>query len=153
MIKVRSRLKQVLAISAVLAFGAGLAACGSDSDSGEESGPGSAIEGRTWELMNIATQGSASSLPNTVDAPTLEFEDGDVQVFAGCNSGSGPAEIGETTIEFGPIALTKKACQGVASQLEQYVGMVLRGEVDYEVNQGNLVLEGSDLTLVLKPAE
>jgi len=146
-----TQVRRILAIFMVLALGIGAVACGSDSDSGS-SGGGSAnaskIEGTTWKLMNIANQGSATSLPNTVKAPTLEFKDGRVNVFAGCNSGSGTAEIGDKTIAFGPIALTKKSCGDIANQLDTYVTMGLNGDVGYKLDQGNLVLEGKQLSLV-----
>lgn len=148
-----TKVRRLLAVLFVLALGAGLAACGSDSDSGSGSGDSAAaseLEGVTWELMNIASQGSASGIPNTVDPPTLEIEDGRVNVFGGCNSGSGDAEIADTTIDFGPIALTKKACEGLGSQIESYVTVVLAGEVPYEIVQGNLNLEGKQFTLIFK---
>lgn len=163
---------RVLALLATLALGLGVAACGSDSDSDSpstgdtaaqsadtspgndtaETGEATEVEGVEWQLMNIATQGSASSLPNTVDAPTLEFENGEVSVFSGCNSGSGKAEVGEETIDFGPVMLTKKACAGLAGEVEGYVTQVLKGEVGYEINQGNLILEGDQFSLVFTAA-
>lgn len=146
-----TKVRSLLAVLSVLVLGVGVTACGSDSDSDSgsngDTGTGTTqtadgIEGVTWKLMNIGVQGSASSLPANVDAPTLEFEDGEVQVFNGCNSGSGPAEITDKTIEFGPIALTKKGCDQVASQIEQYFSYGTKGDVKYETTQGNLVLEG-----------
>jgi len=102
--------------------------------------------------MNVISGGGASSLPGNLDAPTLEFEGGEVNVFAGCNSGSGEAEVTDTTIDFGPIALTKKSCGGIEDQVEFIVARVLDGEVTYEVNDdGNLVLEKGSDGLVLTP--
>ncbi len=145
----------------VLVLGVGFAACGSDSDSDGGSGAETSqsgdtagetaengIEGVTWSLMNIATQGSATSLPDTVKAPTVRFEDGKVQIFGGCNNGAGKAEIGEKEITFGGIAMTKKACAGIASQVEAYVTLVLQGKVGYEVEQGNLNLERKQISLI-----
>jgi heat shock protein HslJ len=148
-----TQVRRLLAVFLVLALGAGVVACGSDSDSGGDSGgsqsaDASQIEGQTWKLMNIATQGAATSLPNTVKAPTVEFEDGRVSVFAGCNSGSGTAEIGDKTITFGSIALTKKSCGDIANQVETYAMMALKGEVGYELSQGNLTLEGKQVSLI-----
>ncbi len=146
-----TKVRRLLAVLFVLALGVGVTACGSDSDSDSGSGDSAAaseIEGVTWELLNIAAQGSASGIPSNIDPPTLEFEDGRVNVFAGCNSGSGDAEIGDTAIDFGPIALTKKACQGVGGQVEDYVTVVLAGEVPYKIVQGNLNLEGKQFSLI-----
>ncbi|MCB0869175.1 MAG: META domain-containing protein [Solirubrobacterales bacterium] len=153
------RMKNALAIVVALFIGFGLAACGSDSDSGSDQGGSSdgsaSIEGVTWELMNVGSvsQGWATSLPNKVEKPTLEFSDGRVQVFTGCNTGSGDVEINEATIDFGPIGLTRKSCGKLANQTEQFVAPVLEGQVKYEFQQGNLVLTGKDISLVLTKAE
>jgi heat shock protein HslJ len=149
-----TQVRRLLAVFLVLALSAGAVACGSDSDPGGDSGgsqsaDASQIEGQTWKVMNIATQGAATSLPNTIKAPTLEFDDGRVNVFAGCNSGSGSAEIGDKTITFGAVALTKKSCGDLANQVETYVAMVLKGDVGYELSQGNLTLDGKQVSLIL----
>lgn len=144
--------KRLLAVLFVLVLGVGGVACGSDSDSGNdgssESSQATEIEGKTWTLMNVASQGSATSLPNNIEAPTLEFSDGSVQVFSGCNNGSGTAEIGEDSIDFGPIALTKKACAGTAGQIEPLVTQSLNGAVPYKLDQGSLVLENPQISLI-----
>jgi heat shock protein HslJ len=144
--------RRLLAVLLAMALGFGVAACGSDSDSGSgdsDSGNAAKVEGQTWKLMNIATAGAATSIPSNVKTPTFEFSDGTVNVFAGCNSGTGKAEIGDKTITFGPVALTKKSCGTVPNQIETYVTMGLKGEVDYKLDQGNLVLEGKPVSLVL----
>lgn len=152
-------MEKALAILVALFIGFGLAACGSDPDSGsnQESGSDDAasLEGVKWELMNVGSvsQGWATSLPNNVEKPTLEFSDGRVQVFTGCNTGSGDVEINEGTIDFSPIGLTRKSCGKLANQTEQFVTPVLEGQVKYEFQQGNLVLTGNDINLVFTKAE
>lgn len=141
-------MEKTLAIGVALILSVGLAACGSDSDSGSGGDSSSPIEGKKWELMNIASQGSATSLPNTVEPPTVEFEDGNVQVFGGCNSGSGPAEVSDSTISFGAIAMTKKSCDGLANQIESYVSQVLNGDVPYKIEQGSLVIGDNSTSLI-----
>ena len=39
--------------------------------------------------MNIVGDGFATSLPQGVPVPTINFDDGKVQVFTGCNTGTG----------------------------------------------------------------
>jgi len=144
------RTRRTLAVVVTLALGLSVAACGSGGDepeSASSSGTPTRLDG-TWELMNIATQGAATSLPDTVDAPTLEFTGGDVNVFTGCNSGSGTVKVQDSAIEFGPIALTNKACDEVSNQLETYVSRFLSGTVGYELDQGNLVLDRADSGLI-----
>ncbi len=142
--------RRLLAVLLVLVLGVGVTACGSDSDS--EGDKGSEIEGVTWQVMNVFSNGAASSLPADLDPPTLELSDGKANVFAGCNSGSGEAEVSEKTIDFGPIGLTMKSCGQIEDQVEAIVSKVLQGEVKYEVNaDGNLVLEKGADGLVLTP--
>ncbi|HNH86038.1 MAG TPA: META domain-containing protein [Solirubrobacterales bacterium] len=148
-----TKVRRFLAVLLVLALGAGVAACGSDSDSGSgEGSEASAVEGVTWQAMNLVTQGAATSLPKGVKPPTLEINDGQASIFAGCNSGSGEATVNEATIDFGPIALTRKSCEQVQNQIEFLVTQVLQGEVKYEVNSdGNLILEkGTDSIVYTK---
>lgn len=150
-------LRRVLAVLLVILFGVGLTACGSDSDSGDDSpagttsettsGTGDAadpdgVEGGVWTLMNIGSvDGWATSIPSDAEPPTLTIEDGRAMVFAGCNSGGGSAEVGEQTIVFGPIGLTKMACEQVNEQIEHLVTQVIDRKVEYEINaEGNLVL-------------
>lgn len=148
------QVRRLLAVLLAMALGIGVVACGSDSDSDSGDGDGGSgnaakVEGQTWKLMNIASSGAATSIPNNVKTPTFEFSDGKVNVFAGCNSGTGTAEVGEKTITFGAIALTKKSCGAVANQVETYVTLALKGDVDYKLDQANLVLEGKPISLVL----
>lgn len=160
--------KKLLAILLVAVFGLGLAACGSDSDSdgtsppettteaetttGSEAAP-DGVEGVTWTLMNIGSnEGWATSIPNTIDPPTLEIENGQAAVFTGCNSGRGSAEVSDKTITFGPVGITQMACEQAQSQIEFLVTKVLEGKVTYEINSdGNLVLERKGNTLVYTP--
>jgi heat shock protein HslJ len=145
--------RRLLAVLFVLLTGVGIAACGSDSGSDGDSG-NSEVEGVTWTVMNIATQGSATSLPKGVEAPTLEISDGMANIFAGCNSGSGEVELTDTTMDFGPIAMTKKSCDQVQNQIEFLVNKVLQGQVTYEVNaDGFLVVERNGDSLVYTPPE
>ncbi len=85
---------------------------------------------------------AVSSMPSGVEA-SLVFADGKVAVDAGCNKGNGAAEIGGTTITFGPIATTKMFCEGAAGEVEQQVLGVLTGEVAYTVDSDTLQLRGA----------
>jgi len=146
--------KRLLVLFAIAGLAFGVAACGSDSDSdkGSSDSPDVAkVEANTWKLMNIAAGGSATSLPNTIEAPTVEFADGKVNVFTSCNSGSGDAEIGDKTIDFGPIALTKKGCDALSTQVEQYMTLVLDGEAKYSFSQGNMSLTKGQTSLIFTP--
>ena len=100
------------------------------------------VEGTVWMVEGLVSNQAVSSMPSGVEA-SLVFADGKVAVDAGCNKGSGAAEIGDTTITFGPIATTKMFCEGAAGEVEQQVLGVLSGEVAYTVDADALQLRGA----------
>ena len=69
---------------------------------------------------------------------------GSVSVDTGCNTGSGIVEITDTTLTFGPIAITKKACPPEQTALEASVLSVLQGEVTYTIDGDTLSLRSGD---------
>jgi len=100
------------------------------------------VEGTVWMVEGLVSNQAVSSMPAGVEA-SLVFADGKVAVDAGCNKGSGAAEIGDTTITFGPIATTRMFCEGAAGEVEQQVLGVLSGEVAYTVDSDALQLRGA----------
>lgn len=107
----------------------------------------SALEGTLWTVTGTV-QGDGTSSLDTEPA-TLLLNDGTAEVFAGCNSGSGTYTIEGDTITFGPLLLTRKACEGAAATLEGTVTSVLTGTVTYDIEGTKLTLfQGTDgLTL------
>jgi heat shock protein HslJ len=107
------------------------------------------LEGTTWLVNGIVANQAVTSMPLGVEA-SLVFEGGNVNVNAGCNTGNGTAEIGEGTVTFGPIALTKMACEGPAMNVESQILQVLQGEATYEVNGTAMTLtsDGGGLVFV-----
>ena len=77
-------------------------------------------------------------------------DDGNAAVFTGCNSGSTTVEVADATLTFGPIAMTKMACPGAASELEATVTTVLDGEVDYTVDGDTLTITKGSQGLVYR---
>ena len=68
------------------------------------------------------------------------------QVDTGCNTGSSTVEVTDTTITFGPLALTRMACDEELTRLEASVVLVLDGEVTYEISGNTLSIrkDGAD---------
>lgn len=113
--------------------------------------PDRPLAGTRWVLDGIVSGDAVSSVPAGVGA-ALTFSDGRVDVEAGCNRGGGAVEISDTTITFGPIALTKMACEGPAMAVEQAVGAALSGAVSYSIDAGTLTLDAGNAGLILKAA-
>jgi heat shock protein HslJ len=113
------------------------------------------IAGTRWRLTTMGDRGgTASSVPTGVQAPTLLIaKDGEVELFAGCNRGGGHAQVREDGfVVFGPLALTRKACERDAAQVEAAVLAVLDGEVAAAFDgEGNLVLTGKGTHLTFAP--
>jgi heat shock protein HslJ len=97
------------------------------------------VEGTTWVVTGIVANEAVSSVPaGTEGAATLTITDGQAAIETGCNTGSGTVEVTDTTMTFGPVALTRKACEPEVTELEASVVLVLDGEVAYEVDGDTL---------------
>ena len=106
---------------------------------------GTPLEGTTWLLTGIGDGPTLTERPGGVEAPTLTVgEDGRAVVFTGCNNGSAGVEVGDGTLTFEPLVLTRIACEGESGEVEAAQTAMLDGEVDY-------VLEGT--TLILRKGE
>lgn len=121
----------------------------------EVADPDLPIEGTVWTLTTVIDGESASSIPMDATS-TLTFvngadgTDGTASVATGCNSGSATATIGDGTITFGPLALTKMACEQPLMDLEMSVLSVLSGDVTFEIEAGSLTITSSSGTAGLQ---
>lgn len=97
------------------------------------------LEGTTWNVTGTMANEAVSSLPMEAEA-SITISDGQAAIRTGCNSGSTGVEISDSTITFGPIALTKMACPPELTELEATVLAVLDGVVTYEISGDNLSL-------------
>lgn len=115
------------------------------------------IAGTSWVLETISDSGpdgTASNVPAGVKPPTLLIRgDGTVALFAGCNRGGGRAVVRDDGfVDFGPIALTRMACEQAASQVEATVTAILDGRVAAAfTGEGDLVLSKDGRSLTFKP--
>jgi len=108
---------------------------GTDTIALTEAPTGAAVlEDTGWKLVGLISQsGSTVSAIDPSVIAWLRFADGQVLVNAACNSGSGTAQITDTTITFGPIAMTLRACVGPTEDVEQAMNAVLQGTTTYTV--------------------
>ena len=109
-----------------------------------------ALKGTKWTLDTINEGSTASALPAGVETPTLEFDAAGTRadVFTGCNRGGADTKISGSAIDFGPLALTRMACPGAASQVEASVVAVLDGRVTYRITNRELHLDKGDRGLI-----
>ncbi len=90
----------------------------------------------------------AASPPRT--APHLAYADGRVSISTGCNSGSAEVEVTDDTITFGPMALTRMACEGDVMEFETAVVQMLDGPLEYTLESDDLTLSDGESTLTLE---
>jgi heat shock protein HslJ len=114
--------------------------------------PDQPLEGTHWMLDGMISGDTVSSVPAGVTA-SIRIVDGRADVGAGCNQGGGSAEVTPDTITFGPLMLTKMACEAGASAVESAVVTVLSGPVPYTIDGDRLTLitEGAGLSFRAAP--
>jgi heat shock protein HslJ len=110
------------------------------------------LVGPTWKVVSILAGGTASSVPNDIVATMKFAADGRVDVQTGCNSGGGHVAASGSQLQFGPLALTKRACLDPAATAmeEAMVAVVGAGSVDYRIEAGTLTLEAGGRGLQLR---
>jgi heat shock protein HslJ len=101
------------------------------------------IENTRWVLDGIRTQDAVSTVPEGVVA-SITIEGDQALVEAGCNRGSASVAIGEDTITFGPLALTKMMCEPPAMEVESAISTVFDGEVTYRIDADRLTVDSAD---------
>ncbi len=97
------------------------------------------LEGTRWVVDGLLANEGISTVPIGAEA-SITITDGTAAVEAGCNTGSAGVEITDTTITFGPLALTRMACGPEQTELENAVVAVLSGEVGYTIASDTLQL-------------
>lgn len=117
----------------------------------EVADPDRPLIGTRWVVDGLVSGGAVASVPAGVVA-ALTFADDRVDVEAGCNTGGGSVRVSETTIEVGPIALTKMACEPARMAVEQAVVTVLSGTIRYAIEAAMLTLDAGGVGLTLRAA-
>lgn len=103
--------------------------------------PDRPLEGTVWTVDSLVDGETASSTPAGATPATVEFADGRVTVFTGCNGGSGTYRLDGDTITVEPLMLTRKACESGIMTVESAMVAVLTGPVTYDVTSATLALE------------
>jgi heat shock protein HslJ len=95
------------------------------------------LEETRWVVEGVVANDAVTSYAATA---SLTITGDRVAVEAGCNRGAGSVTVGEGTLTFGPLALTKMMCDETSMELEAAVTGVLSGEVSYAIDSDQLVL-------------
>jgi heat shock protein HslJ len=116
--------------------------------------PDASLGGTTWQLDGVRSGESVSSIPTGTTPPTFSLAaDGTVTLHTGCNSGSTTATVSGSTITFGPVTTTRKACAEKAGrQTEAAILAVLDGAVEWSVSEKTLTLTKAEQGLVYRVA-
>lgn len=117
--------------------------------SGANSTSDDPLDGTSWALMAYR---KSSPIPETT--LTATFKDGKIHGSAGCNSYSGPYQIGDGTITIGAIASTEMAClepEGIMEQETMFLNEFLRKAQTFRFADEQLQIfraDGEALTFV-----
>jgi heat shock protein HslJ len=110
--------------------------------------PAAGLAGTSWVLIDLDGTGDFAHLQLT-----LEFsDDGSVSGFSGCNTYNGPYSVDGGSIDVGPLATTKMACERPGSAIESVYLPALDAVGTWDILEtGDLVLSGPS-TLTFTPA-
>lgn len=101
---------------------------------------GDFLENTTWHLRSIdalRVEGDSGETPWLRVNPA----DGRVEGFAGCNTFQGPYRAGGTTVTFGPLATTRRACpDDRGGEIERLMLDLVQQSDGYRVGDGRLEL-------------
>jgi heat shock protein HslJ len=114
------------------------------------------LNGTKWRLSNPGTDQRASQPEEMV---TLQFKDGQISGFDGCNEYNASVSIGDygfNSLKIGPITTTKKSCSEPATNQEKTYLNVLANTLSWTYEYGNLGLvygtdNGQEDVLLLEP--
>jgi heat shock protein HslJ len=113
--------------------------------------PDQPLEGTRWVLEGIVAGDVVSSVPAGVTA-SIQIANGRADLKAGCNQGGGPVEVTGDQLTFGPMMLTKMACEAGPMSVESAVVSVLSGAVAYTIDADLLTLAAGDAGLIFRAA-
>lgn len=104
-------------------------------------------QARTEKIFPVGTSWTAISVggkPVSGERPSLVIDDQlRAKGFAGCNTFSATAfPLREQGLAVGPVAVTRKACDGGAGASERAFLVAFRGARRWDVVNGQLVIQG-----------
>lgn len=115
--------------------------------------PGSYLEQGQWNLRSVdelTVAATGDQQPWFRLSPAV----GTVQGHTGCNNFNGPYRAGGTTVTFGPLAVTRRACADAnVSEVERRMLEALQAADAYHIDEGGLQLRaGGTIRMIFTPA-
>ena len=111
--------------------------------------PDQPLEGTLWVLDGITAGDTVSSVPAGVTA-SIRIAASRVELQAGCNQGGGTVEVTPDALTFGPMMLTKMACEAGPMDVENAMTTVLSGPVAYSIDAGRLTINTGEAGLMFR---
>ncbi|MGW0158327.1 META domain-containing protein [Mycobacterium sp. NPDC003323] len=105
-------------------------------------------EGRTFVSVGVTGDQIPGGGPLT-----LEFVDGRVSAFAGCNRGSGMADLAGGQLSTGDLATTMMACPPPFDAADAWMTRLLQSRPAWTLAGDDLTLSGAGLTVTLRDKE
>lgn len=97
------------------------------------------LTAHTWVWSETVMNNGDVITPNETEAFTLTFtDDGRLSGTTDCNNFNGQYKVVDTTLDLGPLAMTKKACP--ESQDQDFIDMVTEADSIYFDENNHLVL-------------
>jgi heat shock protein HslJ len=108
--------------------------------------PDRPLAGPIWTIDTLIDGGAASNVP-TAATPTLQFgSDGTIEVFTGCNSGTGSYTREGQTLVLSAIPYTLRGCAAAETAVGSHVTRVINaGEVTFEIDAARLSIQRGDI--------
>lgn len=113
--------------------------------------PDADLVGPTWTVDTVI-EGDFAMTTEWPSPATLVFgADGMVEVYTGCNGGSGTYAISGTELTFADVSVTERGCDSPSGELESAVLGLIHGPqpVTWEITVDRLSLRGDDIGLEL----
>lgn len=95
-----------------------------------------AVDATGWKVVGLISKTADANSVTAVDPALnawIRFAAGQAVVNTSCNTGTGVAEVGGTSIIWGPLATTLIGCDGASAATEQAMLAVLQGETNYSL--------------------
>jgi heat shock protein HslJ len=112
--------------------------------------PDRPLVGTRWELTTIIDGEAASSVPEGVEVPWVEFGDaGEASWYDGCNWGGGPTEISDNEVRIGETAQTTRGCldESATAVTEAFQRVLGPGTTTYDIDGPALQLQRGETGL------